>query len=79
MYEGIKSLMQMAKTSAAVAKLKEARIPYISVLTNPTITGVLASFATLGDIIIGEPGALVGFAGPRVINKTTRQDLPSGF
>ncbi|MDR1401577.1 MAG: acetyl-CoA carboxylase, carboxyltransferase subunit beta [Puniceicoccales bacterium] len=79
MYEGILSLMQMAKTSAALAKLKEARVPYISVLTNPTMAGVMASFASLGDIIIAEPGALIGFAGPRVIKETTRQDLPKGF
>jgi acetyl-CoA carboxylase carboxyl transferase subunit beta len=79
MYEGILSLMQMAKTSAALARLKEAKIPYIAVLTNPTMAGVLASFASLGDIIIAEPGALIGFAGPRVIRETTRQDLPEGF
>jgi acetyl-CoA carboxylase carboxyl transferase subunit beta len=79
MYEGILSLMQMAKTSAALAKLKEAKIPYITILTNPTMAGVLASFASLGDVIIAEPGALIGFAGPRVIKETTRQDLPNGF
>jgi acetyl-CoA carboxylase carboxyl transferase subunit beta len=79
MYEGILSLMQMAKTSAALAKLREKNIPYIAVLTNPTMAGVMASFASLGDIIIAEPGALIGFAGPRVIKETTRQDLPNGF
>ncbi|MDR2737911.1 MAG: acetyl-CoA carboxylase, carboxyltransferase subunit beta [Puniceicoccales bacterium] len=79
MYEGILSLMQMAKTSAALAKLKVANVPYISVLTNPTMAGVMASFASLGDIIVAEPGALIGFAGPRVIRETTRQDLPNGF
>jgi acetyl-CoA carboxylase carboxyl transferase subunit beta len=71
--------MQMAKTAAALAKLREARIPYIPVLTNPTMAGVMASFASLGDVILSEPGALIGFAGPRVIRETTRQDLPSGF
>lgn len=79
MYEGIFSLMQMAKTSAALAKLKSAGLPYIAVLTNPTMAGVMASFASLGDIILAEPGALIGFAGPRVIKETTRQDLPEGF
>lgn len=79
MYEGILSLMQMAKTSAALARLAELKIPYISVLTNPTMAGVMASFASLGDIIIAEPGALIGFAGPRVIKETTRADLPKGF
>ncbi|MDR1433137.1 MAG: acetyl-CoA carboxylase, carboxyltransferase subunit beta [Puniceicoccales bacterium] len=79
MYEGILSLMQMAKTSAALARLKEAKIPYISILTNPTMAGVMASFASLGDIILAEPGALIGFAGPRVIKETTRKDLPNGF
>jgi acetyl-CoA carboxylase carboxyl transferase subunit beta len=79
MHEGILSLMQMAKTSAALSKLKAAGVPYISVLTNPTMAGVMASFASLGDIIIAEPGALIGFAGPRVIKETTRQDLPKGF
>ncbi|MDR1413495.1 MAG: acetyl-CoA carboxylase, carboxyltransferase subunit beta [Puniceicoccales bacterium] len=79
MYEGILSLMQMAKTSAALAKLKEAGVPYISILTNPTMAGVMASFASLGDIIIAEPGALIGFAGPKVIKETTRQELPKGF
>ncbi|MDR1366773.1 MAG: acetyl-CoA carboxylase, carboxyltransferase subunit beta [Puniceicoccales bacterium] len=79
MFEGIVSLMQMAKTALAVAKLAEAHLPFISVLTNPTMAGVMASFASLGDIIIAEPGALIGFAGPRVIEETTRQKLPKGF
>lgn len=79
MYEGILSLMQMAKTSAALARLAEAKIPYFSVLTNPTMAGVMASFASLGDIIIAEPKALIGFAGRRVIKETTRADLPEGF
>lgn len=79
MYEGILSLMQMAKTSAAVARLKQAKLPYISVLTNPTMAGVMASFASLGDLIVTEPGALIGFAGPRVIKDTTKQELPKGF
>lgn len=79
MYEGILSLMQMAKTSAALAKLKAAGIPFIPVLTNPTMAGVMASFATLGDVIVAEPGALIGFAGARVIKETTNQALPEGF
>lgn len=79
MQEGILSLMQMAKTSAALARLAKARLPYISVLTHPTMAGVMASFASLGDVILAEPGALIGFAGPRVIKETTRQTLPSGF
>lgn len=79
MYEGILSLMQMAKTSAALAKLKAAGIPYIALLTNPTMAGVMASYATLGDAIIAEPGALIGFAGARVIKETTNQALPEGF
>ena len=79
MYEGILSLMQMAKTSAALARLAEAGVPYISVLTNPTMAGVMASFATLGDVILAEPKALIGFAGRRVIKETTRVDLPEGF
>ncbi|MGF1530736.1 MAG: acetyl-CoA carboxylase, carboxyltransferase subunit beta [Puniceicoccaceae bacterium] len=79
MYEGILSLMQMAKTSAALARLADAGLPYISILTNPTMAGVMASFASLGDLIIAEPGALVGFAGPRVIKETTQTDLPEGF
>ena len=79
MQEGILSLMQMAKTSAAVGKLRKAGIPYISVLTDPTTGGVSASFAFLGDVIIAEPGALIGFAGPRVIEQTIKQKLPEGF
>lgn len=79
MYEGLFSLMQMAKTSAALAKHAEARLLYIPILTHPTTAGVMASFATLGDLIIAEPDALIGFAGPRVIKETTQQDLPEGF
>jgi acetyl-CoA carboxylase carboxyl transferase subunit beta len=79
MYEGILSLMQMAKTSAALAYLAQKKLPFISVLTNPTMAGVMASFASLGDLIIAEPRALIGFAGPRVIKDTTQQDLPEGF
>ena len=79
MQEGIFSLMQMAKTSAALARLSKAHLPFISVLTHPTTGGVTASFASLGDLIIAEPGALIGFAGPRVIKDTTKQDLPKGF
>jgi acetyl-CoA carboxylase carboxyl transferase subunit beta len=79
MQEGVLSLMQMAKTSAALARLHKARVPYISVLTDPTTGGVTASYAMLGDINIGEPGALIGFAGPRVIEQTIRQKLPEGF
>lgn len=79
MQEGILSLMQMAKTSAALGRLAEARLPYISVLTHPTTGGVSASYATLGDLILAEPGALIGFAGPRVIKDTTKQTLPPGF
>jgi acetyl-CoA carboxylase carboxyl transferase subunit beta len=79
MQEGILSLMQMAKTSAALARLSQAKLPFISVLTNPTTGGVTASFAVLGDVILAEPGALVGFAGPRVIKETTQQELPDGF
>ena len=79
MQEGILSLMQLAKTSAALAKLSEARLPYFSILTNPTMAGVMASYASLGDVIIAEPEALIGFAGPRVIKETTQQDLPAGF
>jgi len=79
MQEGILSLMQMAKTSALLARLDDLRIPYISVLTNPTTAGVMASYASLGDVIIAEPGALLGFAGQRVIKQTIRQDLPEGF
>ena len=79
MQEGTLSLMQMAKISAALARLDEERIPYISVLTDPTTGGVTASFAMLGDLNIAEPGALIGFAGPRVIEQTIRQKLPKGF
>ena len=79
MMEGIVSLMQLAKISAALAKLDEARVPFISVLTDPTTGGVTASFAMLGDLNVGEPGALIGFAGPRVIEQTIRQKLPEGF
>jgi acetyl-CoA carboxylase carboxyl transferase subunit beta len=79
MQESLFSLMQMAKTSAALAKLREAGLPYISVLTHPTTGGVSASFAMLGDINIAEPGALIGFAGPRVIEQTVREKLPEGF
>ena len=79
MQEGILSLMQMAKTAAALERLAEARVPYVSVLTHPTTGGVTASYAMLGDVILAEPGALVGFAGPRVIKETIRQDLPEGF
>src|SRR3954470_1149911 len=79
MQEGIYSLMQMAKTSAALGRLSAARLPFISVLTHPTMGGVTASFATLGDVIIAEPGALIGFAGARVIKDTTKQTLPTGF
>ena len=76
MQESVLSLMQMAKTSAALARLHEARIPYLSVLTNPTTGGVTASFATLGDIIVAEPDALIAFAGPRVVEQTIKQKLP---
>ena len=79
MQEGIVSLMQMAKTSAVVQKLNEAGLLYITVLTDPTTGGVTASFASLGDIILAEPKALIGFAGPRVIEQTIRQKLPEGF
>ncbi len=79
MYEGMFSLMQMAKTSAALYYYHKAKLPYISVLTNPTMAGVMASFAGLGDIIIAEPKALIGFTGPRVIEQTIRQKLPAGF
>jgi acetyl-CoA carboxylase carboxyl transferase subunit beta len=79
MMEGIVSLMQMAKISAALAKLDSAKIPYIAVLTDPTTGGVSASYAMLGDLNIAEPGALIGFAGPRVIEQTIRQKLPEGF
>lgn len=79
MQEGILSLMQMAKTSAALARLHEARLPYVSVLTDPTTGGVSASVAMLGDVILAEPKAMIGFAGPRVIKETIRAELPEGF
>jgi acetyl-CoA carboxylase carboxyl transferase subunit beta len=79
MQEGLLSLMQMAKTSAALTKLSEAKLPYFSILTDPTMGGVSASFAMLGDVIIVEPKALIGFAGPRVIEQTVREKLPEGF
>ena len=79
MQEGILSLMQMAKTSALLARLQDARLPFISILTDPSTAGVLASFASLGDVILAEPGALVGFAGARVIRQTIGEDLPPGF
>jgi acetyl-CoA carboxylase carboxyl transferase subunit beta len=79
MQEGLFSLMQMAKTSAALTALARARLPFISVLTDPTMGGVSASFAMLGDVIVAEPGALIGFAGPRVIEQTVRETLPDGF
>ena len=79
MYEGMFSLMQMAKTSAALAYHAQQRLPYISVLTHPTTAGVMASYATLGDLILAEPGAMIGFAGPRVIKDTTQAELPPGF
>jgi len=79
MYEGMFSLMQMAKTSAALAYHARNKLPYISVLTHPTTAGVMASFASLGDLIIAEPGAMIGFAGPRVIKDTTQSELPAGF
>jgi acetyl-CoA carboxylase carboxyl transferase subunit beta len=79
MYEGMFSLMQMAKTCAALAYHAKARLPYISVLTDPTTAGVMASYASVGDLIIAEPGAMIGFAGPRVIKDTTQAELPPGF
>ena len=79
MQEGLFSLMQMAKTTAALTKLSAARLPFISILTDPTMGGVSASFAFIGDVVIAEPGALIGFAGPRVIEQTVRQTLPEGF
>jgi acetyl-CoA carboxylase carboxyl transferase subunit beta len=79
MMEGVLSLMQMAKISAALARLDDARLPFVSVLTDPTTGGVTASFAMLGDLNVAEPGALIGFAGPRVIEQTIRQKLPAGF
>jgi acetyl-CoA carboxylase carboxyl transferase subunit beta len=79
MMEGTLSLMQMAKIAAALARLDEARVPFISLLTDPTTGGVTASYAMLGDVNIAEPGALIGFAGPRVIEQTIREKLPEGF
>jgi acetyl-CoA carboxylase carboxyl transferase subunit beta len=79
MQEGILSLMQMAKISAALARLRDGGLPFVSVLTDPTTGGVTASFAMLGDLNVAEPGALIGFAGPRVIEQTIRQSLPEGF
>lgn len=79
MQEGILSLMQLVKTSAVVARLGENKVPYVSILTNPTMAGVMASWASLGDVIISEPGALLGFAGPRVIRDTIKAELPEGF
>jgi acetyl-CoA carboxylase carboxyl transferase subunit beta len=79
MQEGILSLMQMAKTSALLATLKEERLPFVSILTDPSTAGVMASYASLGDVILGEPGALIGFAGPRVIQDTIGEELPPGF
>ncbi|MCX7825456.1 MAG: acetyl-CoA carboxylase, carboxyltransferase subunit beta [Verrucomicrobiae bacterium] len=79
MYEGMLSLMQMVKTSAALSRHAAARLPYLSVLTHPTYAGVMASYASLGDIILAEPGAMIGFAGPRVIKDTTQSELPRGF
>jgi acetyl-CoA carboxylase carboxyl transferase subunit beta len=79
MQEGLLSLLQMAKTNAALTRLAKARLPYVSVLTDPTMGGVSASFAFMGDVVIAEPQALVGFAGPRVIENTVREKLPEGF
>lgn len=79
MYESMLSLMQMAKTSGALARHAEAKLPFISILTNPTMAGVMASYASLGDVIVAEPGAMIGFAGPRVVRETTHQELPEGF
>jgi acetyl-CoA carboxylase carboxyl transferase subunit beta len=79
MQEGILSLMQMAKTSGLLATLKEARLPFVSILTDPSTAGVMASYASLGDVIFAEPGALIGFAGPRVIQDTIGEELPPGF
>ena len=79
MYEGMFSLMQMAKTCAALAYHAKAKLAYISVLTDPTTAGVMASYASVGDLIIAEPGAMIGFAGPRVIKDTTQAELPPGF
>lgn len=79
MYEGVLSLMQMAKTASAIARFQKNSLPFVSILTNPTMGGVMASFASLGDVILAEPGALIGFAGPRVIEQTIRQKLPPDF
>ena len=79
MYEGMFSLMQMAKTCGALAYHAKQKLPYISVLTNPTYAGVMASFASVGDLVLAEPGAMIGFAGPRVIKDTTQAELPPGF
>src|SRR6478672_2942787 len=79
MYEGMFSLMQMAKTCGALTYHAKARLPYISVLTDPTTAGVMASYASIGDLIVAEPGAMIGFAGPRVIKDTTQAELPPGF
>jgi len=79
MQEGLFSLMQMAKTTASITKLAERRLPFVTVLTDPTMGGVSASFAFMGDIVVAEPGALIGFAGPRVIEQTVREKLPEGF
>lgn len=79
MQEGLVSLMQMAKTSEAIYRMREARVPFISILTNPTMAGVLASFASLGDVVIAEPKALIGFTGPRVIQQTIKKEMPPGF
>ena len=79
MQEGLLSLMQMAKTCAALKRLAGVPLPFISVLTDPTMVGVSASFAMIGDVVIAEPGALIGFAGPRVIEQTVRETLPEGF
>jgi acetyl-CoA carboxylase carboxyl transferase subunit beta len=79
MMEGTVSLMQLAKISAALARMDDAKVPYISILTDPTTGGTTASFAMLGDLNVAEPGALIGFAGPRVIEQTIRQKLPEGF
>ena len=79
MQEGLLSLMQMAKTTAAVTRLAERRLPFVTILTDPTMGGVSASFAFMGDLVIAEPNALIGFAGPRVIEQTVREKLPEGF
>lgn len=79
MYEGMFSLMQMAKTSAAISRHQKAGLLYVSLLTNPSMAGIMASFASLGDVIIAEPRALIGFTGPRVIEQTIKQKLPEGF